>query len=132
MQDEAFIKALAEKSKGDPFYLHFLLQDIVKPGVDPRECVKNQPDALTEYLDSWWHELCDVGGTAPHINEDALNDTVGYLAVAYGPLRRSELVNVSSDDSLKGVTIDRCSSSSSCRANGTLAVSERTDSPPKT
>jgi len=107
VHDEAFIKALAEKSKGDPFYLHFLLQDIVKPGVDPRECVKKQPEGLTEYLDSWWQELCDVGGTAPHLNEDALNDTVGYLAVADGSLRRSELVNVSSDDALNGVTIDR-------------------------
>jgi hypothetical protein len=105
-QDEAFVANLLQVSGGDPFYLHFLVEDLQKPGVDPRASLEKQPRGLQQYFYSRWKDLIDSGVDA-HLDDTLLNDMLGYFAVANGPLRRSELIEMSPTAPLNAITVER-------------------------
>jgi hypothetical protein len=100
-QDRALLQLVVDKSEGDPFYLHFLLEDLLREPEDAVRRLRDRPPALDGYLSDWWS---DVSAAAA---EESLSDLLGYLLVAKGPLSRDELVEISDTDALRGATFER-------------------------
>jgi hypothetical protein len=92
--DEIFIDVMHQKSRGDPFYLNCLVNDIQNGLIASKSDLDQQPTGLDAYLNKWWQEVSQVTG------DQAVRDLIGYILVAKGPLTRDELVNISSDDKL--------------------------------
>ena len=86
-------------SQGDPFYLHYLVQDI-RDGRIGADDLARQPVGLTGYLDGWWHSVEE------HAEQQPVADLLGYLSTAHGPLTRNELITIRPDDALRGRTMD--------------------------
>ena len=86
-----FVEAIHAVSQGDPFYLHFLVEDIQRGDITP-DNIKNQPVGLDAYLEEWWDQLSnDV-----EINRQEAYDLLGILAVAKGLLNPKDLAGISS------------------------------------
>jgi energy-coupling factor transporter ATP-binding protein EcfA2 len=77
IQDGAFVKAVHEVSGGDPFYLHFLAEDLAKSADVTETVVRQQPRGLNAYLDRWWIDVAQKAAVQP-----AVENVLGYLAVA--------------------------------------------------
>lgn len=98
--DKQFVSALYGRSEGDPFYLHFLVQDILDNQITSIADVQSRPKGLAGYLDRWWDEL--QGG----VNDPAVQDLLGYLLVAQGGLTRNDLIGISAEDRLNGFNVE--------------------------
>jgi hypothetical protein len=98
--DETFIDVMHQKSRGDPFYLNCLVNDIQNGVIASKSDLDQQPTGLDAYLNKWWQEVSQVTG------DQAVRDLIGYILVAKGPLTRDELVNISSDDKLDDWVFD--------------------------
>jgi WD40 repeat protein len=100
-EDSAFVRAVCEKSGGDPFYLRYLVEDIRDKPIDSVEQLQAQPSGLKAYLDRWWKEVSEAAG------EQVVRDLLGYLLVAKGRLTRDDLTAISKDDDLNGAVFER-------------------------
>ena len=92
-------EAVERVSQGDPFYLHYLVQDI-RDGRIGADDLARQPVGLTGYLDGWWRSVEE------HTEQQSVNNLLGYLSIAHGPLTRADLITIRPDDALQGRTID--------------------------
>ncbi len=54
--DPPRLEEVQRVSQGDPFYLHYLVQDIHDGCIGADDLVR-QPVGLTGYLDGWWHSV---------------------------------------------------------------------------
>lgn len=99
--DAAFVAAVLDRSQGDPFYLHYLAQDVQDGVIKTTDEVRGQPQGLNAYLDKWWDEVSKAAG------EQAVSDLLGYLLVARGPIPRRDLTDISQTDALTGLTFRR-------------------------
>jgi len=84
-----FAAAVVAASNGDPFYLHFLVEDIAAGAITARN-IKHQPHGLEAYLTEWWRQL-----KAEVANLEEVTDLLGVLCVAKGRLLRQELQQIS-------------------------------------
>ena len=91
---------LTKKADGDPFYLHVLVDDLLRGKITTAADLAARPKGLDEYLQRWWTE---IQGT---VGAQAVADLLGYLLVARGPISASELKDVSTDDALSGFSFD--------------------------
>jgi WD40 repeat protein len=87
-------------SGGDPYYLNYLLQDILGGAITSLDDLGEQPSGLGDYLDQWWNELLKAAKEKP------VRDLLGYLLVAKGPLTRADLSDIGEDDELDAWTVD--------------------------
>ena len=99
-EDPAFLKAMQEKSDGDPFYLRYLVEDIRDVPITSVEQLNRQPHGLKGYLDKWWQDVSRAAG------EHTLRDLLGYLVVAKDRLTRKDLVRISDEDALDAWVFD--------------------------
>lgn len=99
-KDRTFLSAMFEVSEGDPFYLHYLVEDIRDMPITSLKDLEKQPRGLKGYLDKWWKEVSKAAG------EQAVSDLLGYLLVAKGRLSRDDLINISDEDALSGMIFD--------------------------
>jgi hypothetical protein len=93
--DEQLVPLLLDKSQGDPFYVHDLL-DLVrtrKPS-DVATALGMAPAGHGEYLKRWWSDGIRQCGVEPFA------DLLGVLAVAKAALTAEELASVSDADKL--------------------------------
>ena len=93
---------ILDHSKGDPFYLQYLVKDIVSEVIRDQVGLKNTPDEVNKYLKNWWKREISVS-----MDEEMMEDLVGYLAVARGRLAEDDLIHISPTDKLNGATVDR-------------------------
>ena len=85
-KNSKFVHGLTEVSKGDPFYLHFLVKDVMQALITPKT-ISQQPSGLQSYLDLWKTQLFeDVD-----IKKDEVDALLGLLSAALGPLKPAEL-----------------------------------------
>jgi hypothetical protein len=87
-EDATFVTAVYDVSHGDPFYLHFLVQDI-QAGDITQANIKDQPDELNEYLEKWWAQL------SADVDIDEVYDLLGILSVAKGRLLPKDFAGIS-------------------------------------
>ena len=87
-------------SNGDPFYLQFLMKDILDGTIASIEELRRQPHGLTGYLDKWWQDASAA------TSEPAVRDLLGYLIVAKGRLSRTDLVGINKEDALSGLAFE--------------------------
>jgi hypothetical protein len=99
--DASFLEALVKTSERDPYYLHFLVEDIQAGHVKSFSDVAGRPSGLNRYLDAWWIEVSERTG------DPAVQDLLGYLLVSLGRLRRNELIDISDSDALSGMSFER-------------------------
>jgi len=97
----SFIDSLYSVSGGDPFYLHFLVEEVQRGDVTEK-IVDKTPTGLTEYLAEWWNQL----NNDVDVSRQEVNDLLGVLTVALGPLRLAELAGVT-PTLHKGVLLNR-------------------------
>jgi hypothetical protein len=85
----------------DPFYVRFLAEDAAENQLSV-DNLDDHPQGLNGYLDRWWQEVKQLAGDQP------ARDLFGTLAVAHGPIRRSDLeaVNPSLADDWAGDFFD--------------------------
>lgn len=100
-EDPAFVREAYRKSGGDPFYLHYLVEDIRSGLVTSLADLERQPTGLPDYLKRWWRDVSQAVG------EEAVRDLLGYLLVAKGRLSRDTLTDISAGDALDGWVFDR-------------------------
>lgn len=115
-EDAEALTELELATEGDPFFLRVLigdfLQDPVKARKELRELaqfVKSAPASptvsahrgLRQYLKTWWEELY------AQIGKGEVDDLLGYLAVARGPITRQDLISIDDSDNLRGLNIDQ-------------------------
>ena len=98
--DPEFVRAIYDVSKGDPFYLHYLVLDLIGNPESPAE-IRQLPVDLKEYFRQWW-----TNEVSPLAISLAVDDLIGYLLVAKGPLNRADLVDIDADDAINGANID--------------------------
>jgi tetratricopeptide (TPR) repeat protein len=98
-EDTDFVAAVHRVSQGDPFYLHSLVQDILQSKITAAN-IDQQPKGLDRYLGRWWQEVSEAA------TNKAVQDLLGYLLVAKGPLPRASLVDISADDALNSWVFD--------------------------
>ena len=68
-----------DHSKGDPFYLQYLVKDIQNETIRDKAGLENIPDGVDKYLEKWWmNEVIELMG------EEMVVDLVGYLTIARG------------------------------------------------
>ena len=97
--DTAFVAAAHRVSQGDPFYLNSLVQDILQNKITAAN-IDQQPEGLDRYLGRWWQEVSEAA------TNQAVQDLLGYLLVAKGPLPRDCLIDISTDDALNSWVFD--------------------------
>jgi Trypsin-like peptidase domain len=99
--DTEAVRIMHERSDGDPFYVHYLVEDISTGLITSRDDLSQQPHGLDAYLDRWWAQMSDQVGEGP------VRDLLGYLLVAHGPLSRDDLTEASEHDALDGFVFER-------------------------
>jgi tetratricopeptide (TPR) repeat protein len=100
-KNSKFVHDLTEVSKGDPFYLHFLVKDVIQAVITPKT-ISQQPSGLHSYLDLWKTQLFeDVV-----IDRDEVYALLGLLSAALGPLKPVEL-SAASPALQKGLLMER-------------------------
>jgi predicted ATPase len=81
---------LLQITKGDPFYVRFVLEDLVNSGAEvwrARRAV--EPAGLEEYLDSQFAQLSEIVATSPQLAQIATQIVNSPI-----PVPRSELINM--------------------------------------
>lgn len=91
VDNAAFIQDVLRVSEGDPFYVHFLVEDLLNGRIQP-ENINQQPTGLDEYLRAWWEQVASAARS-----EQDIRDVLGSLAVALGRLSRNDLVEMFPD-----------------------------------
>ena len=99
--DPESVRAICEVSEGDPFYLHYLILDLIENPASSAEIRQQHPVGLDAYFDQWWENE-----VSPLAESAAVQDLIGYLLVAKGPLNRVDLVDIDTDDAINGTNID--------------------------
>jgi hypothetical protein len=100
-QSRTFIRSLTEVSRGDPFYLRFLVEDVATGKLGPSN-IADMPTGLPEYLDRQFSILDRHSYLPQH------RDILGLILTAYGPLSRRELIQmVDGLDALNFATVLR-------------------------
>jgi hypothetical protein len=94
---EIFIEQLYQVSKGDPFYIRFLVED-VSQGLITLDNIDRTPSDLNEYLDLQFSML-DKSAYLPQ-----QRDIIGLILEAYAPLSRNELISMV--EGLDGLNFD--------------------------
>lgn len=85
-----FVDAVRDASKGDPFYLRLLVEDILAGDIGADD-VATRPQGLHAYLAAWKEQLLgDVD-----LNRDEIYALLGVLTAAFGPLRPKDLSGIS-------------------------------------
>jgi hypothetical protein len=98
--DAAFVTQMLTTSEGgDPIYLHYLAEDIREGKINSIEKLAQRPSGLDGYWDEWWQEVS-------HSIGPPVKDLLGYLLVALGPIPESELVDISEEDALDGLSFE--------------------------
>ncbi len=98
-RQETALKAILDRSRGDPFYLRCLVEDICQGRIVSADELEDPP-GLTAYFDKWWKQ---VSGS---VKEGPVKDLLGYLLVSHGRLTRDDLTGISKKDKLDGYTFD--------------------------
>ncbi len=98
--DQNALVELTDKINGDPFYLRVLVEDLLSGRITTPAALETRPKGVDEYFRRWWDEI------RTSIGAQAVQDMLGYLLVARGPISASELKNVSPDDALSGFSFD--------------------------
>lgn len=98
---EKAVAMLHHTSEGDPFYLRYILEDVLARPADWQTVLEQTPIGVGTYLDAWWNQVSEVA------DDQTVADLLGYLLVAMGPLPRTLLVDVSAEDALTGASFDR-------------------------
>lgn len=89
-QDSKFVQDVLTCSDGDPFYLNFLVQDILDGKITAAN-IKDQPQGLDDFFAGAWAELdADVDTGRAEIDE-----LLGILVVARGRLRPEDIAEIS-------------------------------------
>jgi hypothetical protein len=129
--DERVLSELEVVTRGDPFFLRTLVDEFLEDFTKARqellklthaiESERPQPPSiqhagLQRYLRQWWEEVVEKVGQSP------VDDLLGYLAVSRGPLLRDELIEVSTDDALRGLNIDQ-----TLKAVGRFVIGDEAD-----
>lgn len=83
-------------SRGDPFYVQHLVEDISSGAISSPSELAVQPSGIDGYFDAWWGDL-RASATAA-----AVRDLLGYLIVGRAPLSRDDLTEISGDNALDG------------------------------
>jgi hypothetical protein len=113
-KETKFVSNLTEVSKGDPFYLHFLVQDIAAGAITP-QTIDRQPRRLKNYLDLWKEQLFEDIDVAKR----EVYPILGLLCVALGPLKPAEFLGalpaLNGSLVLAGARTDRTDASLSVR-----------------
>ena len=52
-EDSAFVAAALDRSEGDPFYLHYLADDVRRGRIATVADVQEMPQGVERYLESW-------------------------------------------------------------------------------
>jgi AAA ATPase domain/Trypsin-like peptidase domain len=94
------LATITDKSRGDPFYLRFLLDDVQSGEIESLADLRKQPQEVEAYLGKWWQQV------AASAKDKPVRDLLGYLLAARGLLLRDELVSISDEDDLDGWTFD--------------------------
>jgi AAA ATPase domain/Effector-associated domain 1 len=89
-EDLDFVTAVLEVSEGDPFYLRFLVDDILL-GTITASNIKLQPQGLTNHLELWWQQLNDD----VNIATNEVYALLGLLSVAKGYLFPKDFAGIS-------------------------------------
>src|ERR1043166_2223273 len=115
-EDAEALTELELVPEGDPFFLRVLISDFLQDPVKARKALgdvaqfvkttRKEPavaahSGLRRYLKTWWEELY------AQIGKGAVDDLLGYLAVARGSITRHDLISISASDSLRGINIDQ-------------------------
>src|SRR5439155_9584913 len=92
------VTQLATHSGGDPFYLRDLIRKVEDAEGDPA-AIAAFPLEHSAYLQQWWNDgRIQVGA-------EEFTDLMGTLAAAREGLTRTLLVDISSEDQLRGTNI---------------------------
>jgi hypothetical protein len=94
------LATITEKSHGDPFYLRFLLDDLQSGDIASLADLRDTPPEVEAYLEKWWQQVAASAMDKP------VGDLLSYLLAARGLLVRSELISISDEDDLRGLTFD--------------------------
>jgi len=100
VREPAALATITEKSRGDPFYLRFLLDDVQSGDIASLADLRKQPQEVEAYLGMWWQQV------AASAKDKPVRDLLGYLLAARGLLVHRELVSISDADDLDGWTFD--------------------------
>ena len=74
--------------RADPTYVRFLLEDAASGALTPATLAR-QPRRWGDYLENWWNDLIRVA------DDQVARDFFGTMAAALGPLRRTDLEQIS-------------------------------------
>jgi len=88
--DEQLLSQVERVSEGDPFYLHYLVQDIMNGKLSPAQ-IKQQPTGLESYLDHWWEQV------RRELRGDDIRNSLGTLMVTLGPLPSADFFQLYPD-----------------------------------
>lgn len=100
VREPVALATITEKSRGDPFYLRFLLDDVQSGDIASLADLRKQPQEVTAYLGKWWQQV------AASAKDKPVRDLLGYLLAARGLLVHRELVSISDEDDLDEWTFD--------------------------
>jgi tetratricopeptide (TPR) repeat protein len=98
--DSDFVSEMLTRSKGDPFYLHYLIQDVANRDIASLEELSDQPEGIDDYFETWWAQITEALGN------ESVKYLLGYLVVSKGGLTRADLADISSDDPLDSLVVD--------------------------
>ncbi|EPX59485.1 hypothetical protein D187_002975 [Cystobacter fuscus DSM 2262] len=90
------VEELHRLTQGDPLLLGLYLEQLSgRPELEavPEQLRSLQP-GLEGYFNGWWDEQRDLWGDEAPLRESAVNDLLGALACALGPLRRDDLLRL--------------------------------------
>lgn len=94
------VDRIEEVTRGDPFYVHDVLEDLARPDGPVLDRLAGYPAGHSDYLRSWWKEA-RARNPGP-----GFVDLMGTLAVARSPLGARELARIAPDDALTGADMD--------------------------
>jgi hypothetical protein len=96
-ESQSFVAKLHAVSQGDPFYLRFLVEDIKGERITTQS-ISRAPSGLNDYFDMQL-SILDRSTNLPQ-----QRDILGVILAAFGPLSRSDLINMV--DGLDGLNFD--------------------------
>jgi hypothetical protein len=100
VRESEALATITDKSRGDPFYLRFLLDDIQSGEIKSLADLRTQPQEVEAYLGKWWQQV------AASAKDKPVRDLLGYMLAARGLLLDGELISISDEDDLDGWTFD--------------------------
>ena len=97
--DSAVAERVATVTKGDPFYVHDVVEDLIRDGTAAFDRLADHHVDHLQYLLEWWIEARERNPGRGFV------DLMGTLAVARAPLSAATLVRISPDDALTGADL---------------------------